>query len=509
MPEHVPRSLVALGLLLVCLTLALGQPRLVSQGWIYKVGATGLLADEFPITGFAFCPGRNEVAFTAPAKGTGRFALRVTQAAVPPPRDLGQPMQPMASSRLLWTAPAGTTLRGPIRWSRNGARIALLAYRDESPDLVVVDYATGDPTWVTRGERVTDVAWQPSANRLAYVTEADGPALVWLQTFPPTEPRGIGTGGINLHWTPDGKALRWLEPTSLTAWTEMILDVGSGEVRRGNSIPPRPPGTIWSPDGRFCAWLQESGEPGAKHLVIARSESPTGQAAPLPGLTLTRLLNWAPDGNLVLVLDSKNWLYAVSAEPADPALLAILPLDCTKERATTIATGVSPVGPPSWSPSGHLLAYVMTDESDPEFAWVKKSRRPIYEPFGRLVVVQVARRYIGSGPQTERQQVFFNMEKIATAMSMYFTDYDRFFPVTDLEDIRYILDEYVGGDQSVFMRPGTTDEVIVRYLLPPNAGYRELFADKDPSTVEVAIVEYPTYTVIAYADGRVETFDKP
>jgi prepilin-type processing-associated H-X9-DG protein len=291
----------------------------------------------------------------------------------------------------------------------------------------------------------------------------------------------------------------------------MIYDAAAGEVKPGNSLPPRPAGAMWSPDGRRCAYLMDSGEAKSKQLIICQTEAVSAPPVPLPGLKLKQVLGWSPDGNLVLALDEKGTLYTVSARAPDEAAMAAVAKDYTKDRAAAVDAVVIPAGPPSWSSSGEFLAYVMADENDPEYAWVKafvkRTKRPMYVPFNKLTVMQCAREYIGPGPKTEREQIVFNMKKIAIAVQMYATDYDRFPPTDDVSRIRDILDEYI-GDRTAFLRPGSEDDVIVKYLLPPGISFRDALQDKEANTVQVAIVEYPTYTVIAYADGHVETVQR-
>jgi dipeptidyl aminopeptidase/acylaminoacyl peptidase len=504
--------LLSLAAIAVALSFALGDDeslhsmifggRLVSGGWGYRTSSPSvMLAEQSPVTGFAFGPGRNEVAFCAPARKDGDSRLWLVQAPVPVTFNLSKPPWPIAPSRLLWTAPTGVTLRGPLVWSPNGARIAVLACRDKASDLVVVDYATKEAAWITHDGRVTGAAWNPGGDRIAYVNEESGKAAVLLQTFPPGEPKRIGSGGISLRWSADGKALRWMEATSETSWTEMIYAPAIGETKPGNVLPPRPVGAMWSPDGRLSAYIAEPPEGKDRQLIICQAEATSAAPVPLPGLKMRQLLGWSPDGNLLLVLDDKGWLYAVSVHAADPALVAIFPRGYSKARASAVAAGVTPTGPPSWSSSGELLVYVMTDENDPEFAWVRKARFPAHVPFDKLVVSEFAREYFGPGPQAERQQIVLNMKKIALALQMYVTDYDRYLPTDDPSSIRRILDEYL-SDPKVFFRPGTEDDVIVKYLLPPGVASRDALQGREASEVQVAIVEYPTYTVIAYADGQ-------
>jgi len=504
-------SLSAISAVLVSVAPGQFSGRLLSGGWAYKTTMQGVLADQSPVTGFAFGFGRNEVAFCAPVSEGGASALWLTEASTPPIPDFSKPSRPLAPSRLLWRAPIGTILRGPVVWSPNGAHIALLACRDTVSDLVAVDYATKEAVWITHDKRVTGVAWNPGGDRIAYVNEESGKAAVVLQTFPPGEPKRIGSGGINLRWSADGKALRWIEPTSEKAWTEMVYDPATGEANAGNVLPPRPAGAVWSPDGRRCAYLMDSAEAKSTQLVICQTEAVSAPPVPLPDLKLRQVLGWSPDGSLVLALDEKGTLYTVSARAPDEAAMAAVAKDFTKERAAAVDAVVVPTGPPSWSSSGEFLAYVLADENDPEYAWVKavvkRTKRPIYVPFNKLMVMQFAREYIGPGPKTEREQIVANMKKIAIAVQMYMTDYDRFPPTDDIARIRDILNEYL-EDRTVFYRPGTEDDVIVKYLLPPGLTIRDALQGRDPDAVPVAIVEYPTYSVIAYADGHVETVER-
>ena len=129
-------SLSAISAVLVSVAPGQFSGRLLSGGWAYKTTMQGVLADQSPVTGFAFGPGRNEIAFCAPVSEGGASALWLTEASTPPIPDFSKPSRPLAPSRLLWRAPIGTTLRGPVVWSPNGAHIALLACRDTVSDLV-------------------------------------------------------------------------------------------------------------------------------------------------------------------------------------------------------------------------------------------------------------------------------------------------------------------------------------------------------------------------------------
>jgi len=510
--------------------------RLLSGGWVYGgelgSGRVALLTDQAPITGFAFGPGGNEVAFCAPT-ASGDSGLWLVSA---PDRLEAVPFEerdePVARSRLLWTAPPGVALRGPVWWAPDGSHIGLLACRDQSRDLLVVDYGTREAIWITSGAEVLHVAWRPQGDRLAYAARRAGPrpasadpdtsrpagnageADVWLQTVPPGEAKRVGQGGIDLRWSLDGETLRWLQPPSAAgrgptlpeaAWQEMILETKTGEVRGGRWLPARPAGAIWSPDGQFCAFLRDAskgaGEKPAgqreqpRELVICSTGAIGAEAVSLPGLQLTQLLAWSADSSVVLASDDQSRMFLVGVRPPDPEVLHVAGLDYSHERATHVWPYPDlAAGPPVFSSRGDRLAYVTAE--DTEFG-----PRPF---LGRLIVSQLKRTYVGLRPHTEQEQIVLNMRAVASALMMYLTDYDRYPVASDTEEMRTAIGEYV-PTQEVFLRPGSKDEVIVKYLLPPGFRVGEI---GDPATLVVAIVEYPRFTVVAYADGHVETFNR-
>ncbi len=110
-------------------------------------GGIAVLTEQGPISGFAFGPGRDEVAYGAPTP-EGRSGLWVVSAVFPDTTRPDSPQEPRAGflalktrPRLLWTAPEGTTLRGPPWWSPSGTQVAMRVFDTGGRVTVVsVDY---------------------------------------------------------------------------------------------------------------------------------------------------------------------------------------------------------------------------------------------------------------------------------------------------------------------------------------------------------------------------------
>ncbi len=482
--------------------------KLVAGEWAWRfIRGEVPIADAHEFTGFAFGPGRAEIAYCAFDEPGGPSRLRITTAPTERTRFGLRPVSPQAPPRLLWTAPEGVTLRGPIWWAPNGSKIALRACSEDSSDLIVVDYATGSPTAITEGCRVVDAAWCPDASQLAYVAEDDSARTVSLAAIPPAEAHRLGRGGFDLRWTVDGRELHWLSPHSETTWTRMRWTAEDASVSEIGSAPARPEETIWSPDGRLCAALEPQGD-GGERAVIYPAESRIGDTVELPGVEPVELLGFSPDGTLLLALEHEGRPIAVSTRPIPPEVREVLPAGRSRyspARGTVAGFPMQPdAGPPSWCTTGHhLLAYVAAEQPRPS--------RGMHAPelAGKLVVHSYQREYLGGPVQAalkvERQQLDYNLKNIALVFQMYLADNNDIFPATsEMPDLRRILDPYV-YTQEVFLRPGSGDEVCVRYLLDPGIRLVEI---RDPVHLPIAIIDYPEdYYLVGYADGHVQTFE--
>ncbi len=483
--------------------------------WLLEFSGFQSLAVDGTVTGTAFGPGRVELAYTT-ARGAAGSALWLIS--VPDLDEGGNwdagPIE--GAMRLLWRAPEGQTLSAPLWWAPNGSSIALLTRSGDATSLVRVDYLSGAATTLARDVDVIDAAWERNGRRIAYVTEAEGEHRVWLQATPPAEPRQLGEGGFNLRWSLDG-TLTWLRADSETTWSERRWEPESDEVRTIGTGPARASGAQWSPDRLLCATLEPVGGIGEKQLVIYPSASQTGEVIPLPDAHPQRLLGWSPDSKILLVLVAGDQLLAVSGRPAGRQLTRTLISEGAgtnieneiRTRATLVPHPViePAAGPPAWSSGADRLAYVCAGKDAYREAFYNVERWAV--PYGRLIVAALARRYIEPGPFTddaEVQQVLGNMRNIALVLQMYLADNNDIFPpVGDTEGLLPILDEYV-RTRSVYMRPGTEDDIVVQFVSPPGLRLADC---EDVASMPVAIVDYaPDFLAIAFGDGHADIFEK-
>jgi hypothetical protein len=125
-----------------------------------------------------------------------------------------------------------------------------------------------------------------------------------------------------------------------------------------------------------------------------------------------------------------------------------------------------------------------------------------------VIVQSVSRKYYPP-PQAEdleKATVTSNMKNIALCLQMYLADNNDVFPSAgDTEALLPILDPYF-KTSDIFMRPGTQDDLVVQYVVPPGA---RLVDVEDPVSMPVAVIDYASgFYTIGYADGHAATYDR-
>jgi hypothetical protein len=95
--------------------------------------------------------------------------------------------------------------------------------------------------------------------------------------------------------------------------------------------------------------------------------------------------------------------------------------------------------------------------------------------------------------------VLVNMEQLALAMRAYLADHNSRFPAaTDARGLTASLEQYL-DPRLLFTRPGTKDEVVVRYVMKPGTTWGNIPGRK-AHTVPVFVADYsPEFTVMVDA----------
>lgn len=202
-------------------------------------------------------------------------------------------------------------------------------------------------------------SWSPDGSRLAYVSDRDGKADVWVMELSSrTTSRVTDTERpANMPvWSPDGGRLAYLTDVGNSIFISgavQVLDLASGTSTEVSEAIFGPSAPAWSPDGSTLAIyhrlpMNSRFREGlnAIYLIAADGQRDPVWVSPVPDKSLgRRQFNrpaWSVSGDMVYRIDGQLWSVPLAA-------------DGTLGEATLIAdSGENP----SWSADGQSLIYL-------------------------------------------------------------------------------------------------------------------------------------------------------
>lgn len=143
-----------------------------------------------------------------------------------------------------------------LAWSPTGARLAFVAFVNDSIDIWVVDAPDGEAS-LLGGTAASDnqPRWTPDGTAVGFISGSGAGANVWIQEDrPDSVPRKLTeAGGVTrFYWLMDGKALAYLnEENALYA---LPLEEGAAPVHLRDTVD-----FAASPDGRRYVYVERVG----------------------------------------------------------------------------------------------------------------------------------------------------------------------------------------------------------------------------------------------------------
>jgi tricorn protease len=120
-----------------------------------------------------------------------------------------------------------------------------------------------------------------------------------------------------------------------------------GDLRQLTEGASRDLDVLYSPDGKFIAFISDQSGREEIHLIAADGTGPARKLTDLDDLKTS--LVWSPDSKTMVFVTSDRKLFRIGADGKD-----------LKELASS---SYGSIGSPAWSPDGKLIAYSKTDVS--------------------------------------------------------------------------------------------------------------------------------------------------
>lgn len=245
-----------------------------------------------------------------------------------------------------------------------------------SPDGAAIAFtALGDIWLLQEGavRRVThdaavdlDPAWSPDGTRLAFVSDRQGKADLWIHDITTGTDTRITDSPEDVMfpaWSPDGRQIAFLLSDARNVWGTAVLSTVSadkpGAVKRLHTPLSAPGKPTWSPDGLRIAlsvlqpYSSRFREGISKILLVSPAGQPDRYISPLVNRTLaTRGKNgpvWSPDGrHMAYIQDGVLW--TVPVQPDGTA--------AGQPRQLTTALADAP----SWSGDSKSIVFLSVDK---------------------------------------------------------------------------------------------------------------------------------------------------
>jgi Tol biopolymer transport system component/DNA-binding winged helix-turn-helix (wHTH) protein len=161
-------------------------------------------------------------------------------------------------------------------------------------------------------------------------------------------------------------------------------------------------GPVWSPDGRFIAFLRELCDSHAVLLIPALGGPARKIAEVRLGGVWRPLLAWSPDGNSLVISHADS--------PKEPAALFVMAIDTGEKRRLTspppAVSAMSGDSNPAFSPDGRTLAFVRMSDLRTELYLLPVS--DALQPVGEARQIPLLKGWAPAWTEDGREIVFLS-----------------------------------------------------------------------------------------------------
>jgi TolB protein len=260
---------------------------------------------------------------------------------------------------------SGKSARGDVQtpeWSPDGRKLAFVSERDGNAEIYVVNADGGEQENLTRQPSSdSHPRWSPDGRKLAFVSRRDGNSEIYVMNADGSGLRKLTrtpSDDRDPAWSPDGRAIAFVRqivpkkcvpragPFGCAGRTVTYLYVvnADGSGLRRLTKDPHVSNPSWSADGktiRYRGYLVYADGSGRKKLHEARIW--TGRNIAIDGV-------WSPDGRRIAAVAVAN---SPSRRVATKLGLWVTNADGSNARRVAAKA----TGGPAWSPDGRRIAF--------------------------------------------------------------------------------------------------------------------------------------------------------
>jgi Tol biopolymer transport system component len=243
-------------------------------------------------------------------------------------------------------------------WSPDGRKLAFVSERDGNAEIYVVNADGGEQENLTRQPaNDSHPRWSPDGRKLAFVSRRDGNSEIYVMNADGSGLRKLTrtpSDELDPAWSPDGRAIAFVREkcvpsrTCATAYEKYLYVVnadGSG-LRRLTTNKKHAFYPSWSADGktiRYGGYLVYADGSGRKKLHEARIW--TNRNIALDGV-------WSPDGQRIAAVSVAH----SPIEGQNTTKLGLWVTNADGSNARRVAAKATQ-GDPAWSPDGRRIAF--------------------------------------------------------------------------------------------------------------------------------------------------------
>jgi len=256
---------------------------------------------------------------------------------------------------------SGKSARGDVQtpaWSPDGRKLAFVSERDGNAEIYVMNAdGSGQENLTRQPASDSHPSWSPNGQKLAFVSRRDTNSEIYVMNADGSGLRKLTrtpSYDRDPAWSPDGRAIAFVRkivskkcvPGRCDAITYLYVVNADGSGLRRLTTDPHVSNPSWSADGktiRYGGYLVYADGSGRKKLHEARIW--TNRNIALDGV-------WSPDGQRIAAV---SWPHS-PPEARNPTKFGLWVTNADGSNARRVAAKAAD-GDPAWSPDGRRIAF--------------------------------------------------------------------------------------------------------------------------------------------------------